>query len=313
MDQQVKLHDVNGVKKLTEELSDTVKKVMSDKENFENFLKKMSQLVVNNNLSLKDCLFVFSKNSDAIQVMDAGDWEDSGYKVEPGIEGVQTLRLVMAPENLTEQIKLNLNEQFSHNPYLQQASYRLGDSRMEFTMDGQSHIGLKIDGKEYIRFKSEPEFKNFVDELIVDMIPTHYEPVTVYDIKDVVPQKPGHALYVDNTNYTVIAEKLYSDMIDHYKEFDFLKTREKLELKDMYEFLGDIRNDFASSFNKLKVELEKDGINRHLPGCLDPSWITEMSLEKKQRNENNNSKLSEITKEPSSQAKTGKNNHIHGE
>ena len=175
--------------KLQEQLTNGVRSVL-ESDNFKNWLSTGGKLFYNN-YSFRNAMLVWLQKPDATYVMGYEKWKDFGRNVAQGAQGAKVFVPIMAYEKqkggLFRTIKSNLNDQLSKNPSLPVASYRLGSSSLEFTMNRANHlIGLKVNGKEQQIFGSDDEVKRFIDRVIIGKVATGFTVGTVFDYKDVI-------------------------------------------------------------------------------------------------------------------------------
>jgi len=174
---------------LSEQLLNGVKSVL-DSEKFKDYLKTSSRLVYNN-YSFNNTVLVYLQKPDASHVMGYDAWKEFGRNVSQGAEGAKIFIPVIAAEKykggLLSQIKRNLKSELTINPSASQVSYRLGQSKLEFTQNRSNGlIGLKIDDQEKAVFKSDAELKKFIDNGILGKVPLYFNVSTVFDAKDVI-------------------------------------------------------------------------------------------------------------------------------
>lgn len=174
---------------LKQRLENGVRQVL-DSEQFKNWLTTGGKLFYNN-YSFRNAMLVWLQKPEASYVMGYEKWKDFGRNVKQGAQGAKIFIPLMASEKykggLFRSIKSNLTDQLSKDPSLTEASYRLGTSNLEFTMNRANHlIGFKINGKEQQIFGSDDEAKRFIDRAIIGKVPTGFTVGTVFDAKDVI-------------------------------------------------------------------------------------------------------------------------------
>ena len=174
---------------LKQRLENGVRQVL-DSEQFKNWLTTGGKLFYNN-YSFRNAMLVWLQKPDASYVMGYEKWKDFGRNVKQGAQGAKIFIPLMASEKykggLFRSIKSNLTDQLSKDPSLTEASYRLGTSNLEFTMNRANHlIGFKVNGKEQQIFGSDDEAKRFIDRAIIGKVPTGFTVGTVFDAKDVI-------------------------------------------------------------------------------------------------------------------------------
>lgn len=173
---------------LKQRLENGVRSVL-DSENFKNWLSTGGKLFYNN-YSFRNAMLVWLQKPDASYVMGYEKWKDFGRNVKQGAVGAKVFVPLMANEKfkgaLFRSIKSNLSDQLSKDPSLEVASYTLGSSNLEFTMNRANHaIGFKVKDVEQQIFGSDDEVKRFIDRAIIGKVPTGFTVGTVFDAKDV--------------------------------------------------------------------------------------------------------------------------------
>lgn len=176
--------------KLTEQLQQGVRDVLNS-ENFKSWLDTSSKLFMNN-YSFNNAMLVWMQKPDATHTMGFEQWKDYGRSVAKGAEGIKIFVPVIAYEkkdgDLWRMIKNNLGAQFKNNPKLEQAVYRVGQSKLEITMNPSGLYGLRVDGKEQ-GIRSEQAMQDFIKHSVVGKVPMYFSVGTVFDVKDtVVPE-----------------------------------------------------------------------------------------------------------------------------
>lgn len=174
---------------LKQRLENGVRQVL-DSEQFKNWLTTGGKLFYNN-YSFRNAMLVWLQKPEASYVMGYEKWKDFGRNVKQGAQGAKIFIPLMASEKykggLFRSIKSNLTDQLSKDPSLTEASYRLGTSNLEFTMNRANRlIGFKVNGKEQQIFGSDDEAKRFIDRAIIGKVPTGFTVGTVFDAKDVI-------------------------------------------------------------------------------------------------------------------------------
>ena len=175
--------------KLKEELDKGIRSVL-DSETFKNWLSTGGKLFYNN-YSFRNAMLVWLQKPDASYVMGYEKWKEFGRNVGQGAKGAKILIPLMASERfkggLYHSIKQHLSHQLSADESLIEATYRLGTSSLEFTMNRANQlIGFKINGIEQQIFKSDDEVKRFIERTIIGKIPIGFNVGTVFDVKDVI-------------------------------------------------------------------------------------------------------------------------------
>ena len=119
-------------------------------EQYKNWLDTSSRLF-SNNYSINNAILVFMQKQDASYTMGYEQWKEYGRNVKQGAKGIKILIPVMAYEKnqgaLFKMIKNNLNSQLAKNSSLNVASYRIGKTSLEFTMNREETWGMKVNGK----------------------------------------------------------------------------------------------------------------------------------------------------------------------
>lgn len=173
---------------LRQRLENGVRQVL-DSNQFKNWLKTGGKLYYNN-YSFRNAMLVWLQKPEASYVMGYEQWKEFGRNVQQGAKGAKIFIPIIASEKykggLYKNIKGNLNSQLAKDQSLANATYRLGSSSLEFTMNRANHlIGLKINGKEQRIFNSDEEARRFIDKAIIGKVPIGYNVGTVFDAKDV--------------------------------------------------------------------------------------------------------------------------------
>lgn len=175
---------------LQEQLQQGIKNVL-DSDNFKSWLDTSSKLFLNN-YSFNNAMLVYCQKPDATHTMGYEQWKEYGRNVAQGAKGIKIFVPIIAYEkkdgDLWKMIKGNLQKQMNENPSISQATYRVGLSKLEVTMNRNNLFGLKIDGKE-LGIRSENDMKNFIKNNVIGKVPMYFSIGTVFDAKDtVVPE-----------------------------------------------------------------------------------------------------------------------------
>lgn len=175
---------------LQEQLQQGIKNVL-DSDNFKSWLDTSSKLLLNN-YSFNNAMLVYCQKPDATHTMGYEQWKEYGRNVAQGAKGIKIFVPIIAYEkkdgDLWKMIKGNLQKQMNENPSISQATYRVGLSKLEVTMNRNNLYGLKIDGKE-LGIRSENDMKNFIKNNVIGKVPMYFSVGTVFDAKDtVVPE-----------------------------------------------------------------------------------------------------------------------------
>ena len=180
----------NPKEQLQEQLQQGIKNVL-DSDNFKSWLDTSSKLFLNN-YSFNNAMLVYCQKPDATHTMGYEQWKEYGRNVAQGAKGIKIFVPIIAYEkkdgDLWKMIKGNLQKQMNENPSISQATYRVGLSKLEVTMNRNNLFGLKIDGKE-LGIRSENDMKNFIKNNVIGKVPMYFSVGTVFDAKDtVVPE-----------------------------------------------------------------------------------------------------------------------------
>lgn len=175
---------------LQEQLQQGIKNVL-DSDNFKSWLDTSSKLFLNN-YSFNNAMLVYCQKPDATHTMGYEQWKEYGRNVAQGAKGIKIFVPIIAYEkkdgDLWKMIKGNLQKQMNENPSISQATYRVGLSKLEVTMNRNNLFGLKIDGKE-LGIRSENDMKNFIKNNVIGKVPMYFSVGTVFNAKDtVVPE-----------------------------------------------------------------------------------------------------------------------------
>ena len=175
---------------LQEQLQQGIKNVL-DSDNFKSWLDTSSKLFLNN-YSFNNAMLVYCQKPDATHTMGYEQWKEYGRNVAQGAKGIKIFVPIIAYEkkdgDLWKMIKGNLQKQMNENPSISQATYRVGLSKLEVTMNRNNLFGLKIDGKE-LGIRSENDMKNFIKNNVIGKVPMYFSVGTVFDAKDtIVPE-----------------------------------------------------------------------------------------------------------------------------
>lgn len=181
--------DLTQKEQLQQRLEEGIRSVI-DSETFKNWLQTQGTLFYRN-YSFQNAMLIWMQKPEASYVMSYEKWKDFGRNVALGAQGAKIFVPLMAYEKskgiLFKNIKRNLQNILDQNSELNEASYRLGSSKLEFTMNRANKMfGYKIDGKERHIFSSEDEIKRFIERAIIGKLPVGFTVGTVFDVKDVV-------------------------------------------------------------------------------------------------------------------------------
>lgn len=175
---------------LSEQLMQGVRSIM-ESDNYKNWLAT-SNSYFTNSYSFNNAVLIFMQKPDATYVKSYEAWKDFGRNVGQGAKGAQIFVPVMAYDKtegaLYRMIMSNLRNQIKQNPG-QIAAFKVGMSNLEFTMNGNGQIGLRVKGQERGIFASEQEVKRFISSSILGKVPMYYTVGRVFDVKDtIVPE-----------------------------------------------------------------------------------------------------------------------------
>lgn len=172
---------------LNEQLQEGIKNVLNS-EKFKSWLDTSNKLFLNN-YSFNNAILVWLQNPDATYTMGYEQWKDYGRSVAKGAKGIKIFVPVIAYEKtegaLWNMIKNSLQKQLSNNPSLQQATYRIGMSKLEVTANRNGVYGLVIDGKER-GLKTEKEMKDFIKHSVLNKVPMYFTVGTVFNHADTI-------------------------------------------------------------------------------------------------------------------------------
>lgn len=173
--------------KLQQRLEAGVRSVM-DSEKFKNWLSTSSRMFTKQ-YSFQNAMLVWLQKPDASFTMGYEAWKTYGRTVQKGTHGAQIYVPLMASERkkgeLFGRIKKGLMEQLASNPNEQVVAYRLGNSRMEFTLNRNNYLyGIRMDGKDRGQLGGEAEVRRFIERSVLGKIPYGFTVGTVFDVKD---------------------------------------------------------------------------------------------------------------------------------
>lgn len=175
---------------LSEQLMQGVRSIM-ESDNYKNWLAT-SNSYLTNSYSFHNAVLIFMQKPDATYVKSYESWKEFGRNVGQGAKGAQIFVPVMAYDKtegaLYRMIMSNLRNQIKQNPG-QIAAFKVGMSNLEFTMNGNEQVGLRVKGQERGIFASEKEVKRFISSSILGKVPMYYTVGRVFDVKDtIVPE-----------------------------------------------------------------------------------------------------------------------------
>lgn len=173
--------------KLTEQLQQGIKDVLNS-DNFKSWLDTSSKMFLNN-YSFNNAMLVWMQRPDATHTMGYEQWKDYGRNVAQGAQGIKIFVPVIAYEkkdgDLWRMIKSNLAAQLKADPSLEQASYKVGMSKLEVTMNRNDLFGLRVNGNEQ-GIRSEKDMANFIKHNVIGKVPMYFTVGTVFDAKDTI-------------------------------------------------------------------------------------------------------------------------------
>lgn len=175
---------------LSEQLMQGVRSIM-ESENYRNWLVTSSSYFTSS-YSLNNAVLIFCQKPDASYVKSYETWKEFGRNVAQGARGAKIFVPVMAYDKtegaLYSMIMSNLREQIKQNSG-QIATYRVGTSQLEFTMNSKEQVGLRVKGQERGIFSTQQEMRKFIATSILGKVPMYYTVGRVFDIKDtIVPE-----------------------------------------------------------------------------------------------------------------------------
>lgn len=172
---------------LSDQLKAGIRDVMNS-DSYKSWLDTSSRLYYNN-YSFNNAMLVFMQKPDATYTMGYDAWKDYGRSVAQGAKGAKVFVPVMAYEktqgSLYRMIMQNLKEQLKETPG-EVAVYKLGSSRLDFTMNNNGQIGYRIDGKEKGIFQNQQQLQRFIQGSILGKVPMYFTTGTVFDTKDTI-------------------------------------------------------------------------------------------------------------------------------
>ena len=170
-----------------EEIEQGIRSIMEGRE-FKNWLDTTSRFYTTK-YSLNNAVLIYKQKPSASFTMGYEAWKSYG-RIPVKNSGIKILVPVIAYEKeegaLFTLIKNNLKGQLKKDLDLTSASYKIGKSNLEFTMNRNNLIGLKINGTEVQIFNNEGEAKRFLERAVIGKIPMYYTISHVFDISDTV-------------------------------------------------------------------------------------------------------------------------------
>ena len=172
---------------LKEEIEKGIRSIMEGQE-FKNWLDTTSRFYTTK-YSLNNAILIYKQKPSASFTMGYEAWKSFG-RIPVKNSGIKILAPVIAYEKkegaLFTLIKNNLKGQLKKDPDLISASYKIGNSNLEFTMNRNNLIGLKMNGTEIQIFNNESEAKRFLERVVIGKVPMYYTTSHVFDISDTV-------------------------------------------------------------------------------------------------------------------------------
>jgi DNA repair protein RadC len=169
-----------------EQLENGIRDVM-ESDKFRDWCATSGKLYFNN-YSFNNAMLTYLQKPESTYVMGYGAWKDFGRQVKKGSSGIKIITPSFAKEykkgGLYGMIRKNLQEQLKKDSNLPYAVYRLGQSKLSFTMQHNGMMGLMLDGKDVQRFNSEEECRKFIDRQVLGKVPMYYGVGTVFDVSD---------------------------------------------------------------------------------------------------------------------------------
>ncbi len=172
---------------LSEQLKAGIRDVMNS-DTYKNWLDTSSRLYYNN-YSFNNAVLVYMQKPEATYTMGYDAWKDYGRGIAKGARGAKVFVPVMAYEKsqgaLYRMITNNLKEQLKQNPG-DVAVYKVGTSRLDFTMNGNGQVGYRINGIERGIFENQQQVQRYIQNAILGKVPMYFTVGTVFDVKDTI-------------------------------------------------------------------------------------------------------------------------------
>lgn len=172
---------------LKEEIEKGIQSIMEGEE-FKAWLDTTSRFYTTK-YSINNAILIHRQKPDASFTMGYEAWKSYG-RIPVKNSGIKILAPVIAYEKkegaLFSLIRNNLNGQLKKDPDLSIAAYRIGNSNLEFTMNRNGLIGLKVNGAEVQIFNNESDAKKFLERAVIGKVPMYYTVSHVFDISDTV-------------------------------------------------------------------------------------------------------------------------------
>lgn len=172
---------------LSDQLHQGIKNVMNS-EDYKRWLDTSSRLYYNN-YSVNNAILVYMQKPDASYTMGYDAWKDYGRNVAPGAKGAKIFVPVMAYEksqgSLYRMITNSLREQLKESPG-NVAVFKVGMSKLEFTMNQSGQMGYRVNGSERGIFENRQQVQRFIQGSILGKVPMYFNIGNVFDVKDTV-------------------------------------------------------------------------------------------------------------------------------
>lgn len=178
---------VSSKDELMQKLKNGIKKTL-DSEQFADWCKKQGKLYYNN-YSINNALLTYFQKPEATYVCGYETWKTYGRQVKKGAQSIKILAPIFAKEyggkgSLFASIKKSCMEQFKKDPFLEYASFQLGQSKLSFSMYKNSLFDVKLNNVVKMAHITSEEMRKFIDQSVIGKIPTFYNAVPVFDISD---------------------------------------------------------------------------------------------------------------------------------
>lgn len=212
---------------LKEQLKNGIQETLNS-ENYKNWLDTSSNMYLNN-YSFNNAILVWTQKPDASYTMGYEQWKNYGRNVTQGAKGIKIFTPIIAYEkkdgDLWRMIKNNLQAQMKKDPSLSQATYHVGATNLEFTMNKNNLYAVRIGGKEQ-GIHTEKEIESFIKHNVIGKVPMYYNIGTVFDVKDTVI--PEH-LWVKNgyTKDELVKDKNGKPIKNRRGEYKIINTPER--------------------------------------------------------------------------------------
>lgn len=164
-------------------------KTVMDSQGFADWCEKQGRLFYNR-YSLKNAFLTYLQKPDASYVCGYEKWKDFGRQVKKGAQGIKVYAPAFAKEygakgSLFAHIRKQCADQLAKDNSLEYASYRLGQSKLEFIMYKNGKLfDAKNNGKVVQSSLTNEQMRKFLDQYVIGKVPTYYNAVTVFDVKD---------------------------------------------------------------------------------------------------------------------------------